>query len=72
MHSHDILRGFCKDMCFILFATTVSNWSRNGNSEGFQMQGRPSKNTFLGRATSEYHARTRIETGARQGTLRSS
>ena len=27
---------------------------------------------FLGRATSEYHALTRIKTGARQETLRSS
>ena len=37
-----------------------------------QMYGRPSENIFLGRATSEYHALTRIKTGARQETLRSS
>ena len=30
------------------------------------MYGRPSKNIFLGRATSKYHALMRIKTGARQ------
>ena len=49
--------------------------SRNGPEMEIlrvQMYGRPSKNIFLGRATSEYHALTRIKTGARQETLRSS
>ena len=36
------------------------------------MYGRPSKNIFLGRVTSEYPALVRITTGARQETLRSS
>ncbi len=49
--------------------------SRNGpemENLRFQMYGRPSRNISLGHVTIECYALTRIKTGARQETLRSS
>ena len=51
MYSHDIFRGFCKAMWFILLATTFWKWSKNGNSEGPNVC-QAQLNICLGRALS--------------------
>ena len=51
MYSHDIFRGFCKAMWFILLAFTFWKWYKNGNSEGPNVC-QAQLNICLGRALS--------------------